>query len=96
MADNIDYCDDIAEVKKKAQQFISHQLDKVDELFYAVFNSEKGERLLNELFYHFVQQSKVADPSLDARWAFYRQGQNDVICEMINRYNVGHQKAQTK
>lgn len=77
-------------------EFIKKQMDKLDKLFLKVFGCEDGEKLLNELRIYFIDTARVADPNLSSNWAFYRQGQNDVVSTLIERYNSAYGKKQAK
>jgi len=78
--------------EKNDDKFIEKQINKLDNLFLKVFGCKEGEQLLDELRIYFIDMARVADPNLSANWAFYRQGQNDVVSTLIKKYNEAYEK----
>ncbi len=52
--------------------------DKLKELSYAALNNPQGEELLKFLDVLFIRRP-VADPSQPIHFAYYREGQNDLV-----------------
>lgn len=68
--------------------------NKLSELCYAALNNPEGKELLKFLYVAFIRKP-VADPSKNSNYAYFREGENNIIrklkvaidceCEKITR-----------
>lgn len=63
---------------------VSQKKDEADRLCLRVLGSEDGQKFMDWLMKSYTDQP-VAVPGADASYAYYREGQNSVVRDLIAR-----------
>jgi len=74
--------------------FTPEEQQHFNSLCYQIFNTPTGKELLKYL--NMIKNLPVADPSKDSNFAYFREGQNDLIRILRSsiKFHINHARGQ--